>query len=611
MIQTIKHFLVQYYLLIGGVAGIIVALILQAAGLKLIGNWTLAILSLAAAVVLLIEVIDTLRHGHFGTSVIFVAAIVLAVPLKQYWTAITLTAALGFTKLLNNYALARAGAPLNKLLDVKLPKTNKLIKGKLLREVATAKIRPGDILQLAAGEIVPADAVIKAGESNIDETPLFAHSEATYKKIGDRVLAGSINLDGDLVVQVLFSAADSLTMQLKRLARAALASEAPLSRLADKFNLPFLALVSFMAVVSGLLDHSALRSLEILVVATPACLILTAPLAFLAGLSQVARRGLFAQSAAKLEILAAPQTIVFSKNGTLTNDKFELDDIKTYAGFSKIDVLGWAAALEQHSTHRLAMPIIQAALKRNLKIVKAKNVQQVPGGLSATLKSAQILLGNPKLLELNGVELSKDVKKLAKTAALLAVDGKLAGVLQFANDVRPEAAEMVVAVKAGGVNNLTILTGDSPASAQALGKKLGLKVSGSQLSPAEKLYGVESLMPRPVVFVGDGLSDAAALMSADVGLAFNVRQAPASCDCASAVIIESDLGGVALVLDLAGQTTAIAKQNILAGLILTLGLIMVFASGNFRPLYGAIIQEFITVFVVVLTLVRFKSLSKH
>ncbi|MGH7237159.1 MAG: heavy metal translocating P-type ATPase, partial [Candidatus Saccharimonadales bacterium] len=531
--------------------------------------------------------------------------------LKQYWTAITLTAGLGFTKLLNNYARLRAGAPLNKLLDAKLPKTSKLIKGKRLSEVSVAKIRPGDVLQLVAGEIVPADAVITAGESSVDETALFACAEASSKTIGDRVLAGSINLDGDLVIQVLFSADDSLTRQLKRLARAGLASEAPLSRLTDKFNLPFLALVSFMAVVSGLLGHSGLRSLEILAVATPACLILTAPLAFLAGLNQAACRGIFVRSAAKLEILAAAQTIAFSKNGTLTNDNFELDNIKTYAGFSKIEVLSWAAALEQNSSHPLAKPIIQATLKRNLKIIKVKNVQQVSGGLSATLKSAQILLGNAKFLELRGVELPKDVKKLAKTTALLAVSGQLAGVLQFANDVRPEAAAMVAAAKASGLNSLTILTGDSPASAQALGKKLGLKVSGSQLPPAEKLYGVESLAPRPVVFVGDGVSDAAALMSADVGLAFNVGQAPAGCESAGAVITQPNLDDVALVLDLARQTPAIAKQNILAGLIVTLGLIMVFASGRFTPIFGAIIQEFITVFVVVLTLARFKALSKR
>lgn len=607
MIRGARQFAAKYYLLVGSAAGLIVGLILRAGGLKTIDQWFLAVVALAAAVILLLEVIDNLRQGYFSAPIILVMAIVLAVILRQFATALVLPLLGEAIRLINNIVLRRAGASSQKLIDLELPKTVKLIKAGQQTEVPLADFSKGDVFSLAAGEIVPLDGVIINGEATIDEANLIVRSEPGYKSVGDKILAGSVNLDGALTVRADNTSDANLLKTIKRMAKAAASSRAPLTRLTDIFSLPYLGLVIFVALTVGLVNHSGLRSLEVLSAATMAPLVLVAPLGFIAGLNQLARRGVFVESAAKLENLALAKTIIFAKNGTLNDDKFSLETIKTYAGFTKHEVLKLAASLEQDSNHILAAPIIQAAIDRQLKIIRAKNVLAFSAGLSAKIQQDQILLGSAKFLKDSGVVLAKDVDNLPETCAMLAVGQRLAAVFKFTSEIRPEAAETISELKSLGLKNLLILTGDSLASAQLVSKDLAIKGGSGELTPAEKILAVENMQPRPVVYLGARPNDLAAMASAEVGVAFNGRCHNLARESAAAIIVESDLEYLALGVAIAKKTVAATKQTIIFGLILSLGLLIIFASGWFTAIFGAVIQAAIAVIIILATWFRLKN----
>jgi heavy metal translocating P-type ATPase len=366
--------------------------------------------------------------------------------------------------------------------------------------------------------------------------------------------------------------------------------------------------VSFaLAILAWVVSGHAIRFLDVIVVATPCPLILAAPIAVISGMSLAAKNGIIIKNGAALERLAEAKTFAFDKTGTLTKGVLVVDKITAYNRLKKKEVLTFAATLEQSSNHVLARAVMAAAGKQKVKLLKAKHISEIAGGgVKANVKGQQVLVGRLSLLRAEGVSLPAGLsKQVNQTATYIMIDGRLAGHITFQDVIRDESKGTLASLRQAGIKHILMVTGDSPAVAKVIARVLKIQEVKAEALPADKLRVVEAVKERPVVFIGDGVNDAPVLTAADVGIALGARGETAASESADMVIMLDDVSKVAKAYTIARRTFGIAKQSILTGIGLSLILMVIFSSGHFRPLYGAILQEGVDVVVI------FNALRAH
>jgi heavy metal translocating P-type ATPase len=548
-----------------------------------------------------------LQEGTYGIDILAATAIITSVIMRQYWAAIVVVIMLTGGEALEDYAENRAKTELSALLN-KAPKLAHLLKNNKEIDVPASKVQAGDKLIIRPGEVVPVDAVIIDGEASFDESSLTGESIPQAKAVNDSLLSGSVDIDGAITVKALRASADSQYEQIIKLVRAANNSKTPFVRLADRYSIPFTIVAFVLAIGAWVVSHQSIRFLDVLVVATPCPLILAAPIAVISGMSRAARHGVIVKSGGSLERLAETETIAFDKTGTLTMGKPVVDSIVTYNKHTRDRVLSVAAALEKGSNHVLAQAITQMASDKHVKTSKIKNIKEYSGsGLVATSNGHPVLIGTMSLMKDHKIELPKtfSLAAIQQTASLVAIDGILAGVITFKDEIRPEAKGTLKALAEMGIKHLIMITGDNNKAAGSIAKKLGISEFEAETLPADKLRLIEKVKDRPVVFVGDGVNDAPVLTAADVGIALGARGETAASQSADMVIMLDDVSKVATALSIAKRTFSIAQQSILVGIALSIVLMIIFSTGHFRPLYGAIVQELVDVVVI------FNALRAH
>ncbi len=604
-LRGLLRFLLNYKLFSLAILTVLAGLILELAGQHVIAHWVLGVVSIIAVIPILVEMWHDLRTGTYGIDILAVTAIVTSVALQQYWAGIVIVVMYTGGAVLENYAEHRAKTELDALLE-RVPEWAEIIrKGKRL-EVKLSEIRVGDIVVLRPGDIVPVDATITDGTANFDESSLTGESIPQSKSAGDELLSGSVNIDGAIMVKCLRAAQDSQYEQIIKLVRSAAASKAPVVRLADTYAIPFTLAAFSIALAAWYFGHSAIRFLEVIVVATPCPLLLAAPIAIISGMSRAAKNGIIIKTGSALEQLAGVKTFAFDKTGTLTRGELTVNNVKAFAHFTDESVLSFAASLEQNSNHVLAQAIIDTARINKVKIPKAKRVKEIAGqGLAATVSGKDVLVGRIDFLKSNVVDVAKDNLPHDQTATYIAVDGKLAGYITLKDELRPESKRTISRLQKFGIKRILMITGDNNNAAKSVSKQIGITEIFAQMLPAEKLRTVEQIAERPVVFVGDGVNDAPVLTASDVGIALGARGSTAASQSADIVIMQDDISRVATALEIAKRTFRIARQSILGGIFLSIALMFVFATGKFPPLSGAIIQEVIDAIVI------FNALRAH
>jgi heavy metal translocating P-type ATPase len=563
-------------------------------------KWAHLILGVTAALStlpLLAGMWRTLRDGQFGVDVLAITAIVTSVLLHEYWAAIIICLMLTGGEALEDYADRRANAELSSLLE-RAPQKAHLLKGKTETDVPVSKIVVGDKLIIKAGEVVPVDAEILEGSSSVDESSLTGESLPVAKHEGDQLLSGSVTVDGTLVARALHTASDSQYQQIIKLVRIAQNTPAPFVRMADRYSVPFTALAFFLAGVAWAASGDAIRFLQVIVVATPCPLLLGAPIAIISGMSRAARAGVIVKTGAGLEKLASARTIAFDKTGTLTLGRPKVSSIKTYGSFKKDEVVAYAAAVEMGSNHILARAVIAYAEKTGTKIPKARNSKETAGGgLTATVQGKIVRVGTARYLEEAGIRVPKEAR--GGTHAFVAVHDKLAGYVDFVDEIRPESKHVLSVLKQLGIKHTLMVTGDNQKVAAEVAKQLGITEFTAEALPGDKLQRIEQVEVRPVAFIGDGVNDAPVLTAADVGVALGARGSTAASETADVVILRDDLTRVSEAVAIARRTVFIARQSILIGIFMSIVLMVIFSTGKFKPVYGAAIQELVDVTVII------------
>jgi heavy metal translocating P-type ATPase len=611
MLKRVTHFLREYRQLSFAIIAALVGLILDLANFNSAAHWVLGTSSLILTIPLVIDMVRTLRAGHFGIDVLAATAIITSVVLQQYWAAIVIVLMLTGGESLEDYAESRAKKELTSLL-ARRPKKAHLLKGRKTIDIKASDIRPGDKLYILPGEVVPVDAVIIEGSTSLDESSITGESIPAAKVPGDDIVSGSVNLDGVLTVRALHSAADSQYEQIIRLVRGATSTQAPFVRLADRYSVPFTFIAFFIAGAAWFATGDSMRFLEVLVVATPCPLLLGAPIAIISGMSRAAKHGIIIKTGSALEQLAAIRTMAFDKTGTLTMGRPTVDLVSTYNKHSEAQVLQAAAALEQSSTHVLATAIVNKATSKKIKYQSAKQVKEVSGhGLSGRLSGKDILVGHLSLIEKSGIDIPKELKskKITQTVTYVAINNELAGTITFKDEIRPEARKMLSSLRKVGIRKFALITGDNEAAAVSVAQKLNIVDVYPDCIPAQKMQAIEE-MDAPVGFVGDGVNDAPVLTTADVGIALGARGSTAASETADVVIMQDDVAKVADSVEIAKRTLFIAKQSVLIGIFLSLGLMAVFATGKFTALQGALVQEVVDVVVIINALRAHSAVNK-
>jgi heavy metal translocating P-type ATPase len=598
--KRLIRFLKQYKLFNLAILTALISLILQAAHQDTAEHWLLGLVAIFEVFPLAWDMIQDVRTGSYGIDVLAATAIVASVLLHQYWAAIVVVIMLTGGESLENYAEHRARSELDSLLKHAPQKAHVVHKGKIT-DVLVSQLHVGDRILIKPGEVVPVDAVILEGIASFDEASLTGESLPQSKQVADQLLSGSFNLDGSVTAKATATAEDSQYQQIIKLVRGAASSQAPFVRLADRYSLPFTITAYAIGAAVWTFSGHAVRFLEVIIVATPCPLLLAAPIALISGMARASRFGIIVKNGSALEKLAEAQSMAFDKTGTLTRGELVVDDVITYGDYSRKDILSLAASLEQNSNHVLAQAMVRGAQAEGIKFARSNHVKEIAGrGVVATVKGQQVIVGRLSLLEEQHVSLPPKFKAtdINQTAAYVAIDTSLAGIITLRDEVREESSYTLERLRGLGIKNILMITGDNKIAAQAVAKQLAITHVHAEMLPAEKLYALEEVTKRPLVFVGDGVNDAPALTASDVGIALGARGSTAASESADIVIMTDDIGRVAVALSIAKRTFAIARQSILVGMGLSVILMLLFATGKFSPLLGAVVQEFVDVIVI-------------
>jgi heavy metal translocating P-type ATPase len=426
------------------------------------------------------------------------------------------------------------------------------------------------------------------------------------KARGAAIVSGSLNVGETFELTVSAEAGESTYAGIVRMVTAAQTAKAPFVRLADRYALIFLPVTLALAFVAWLISGDLTRSLAVLVAATPCPLILAAPVAFIAGVAQAARRGILVKGGGPLEALARAHTVLFDKTGTLTVGGARLLSVEVAPGESADEVLMLGASLEQASHHVLAGAVVQAGVERGLALKVPDQVRESVGsGLHGVIDGRRVSAGSRDMIY-GGTRVtewaSRAIRRASWRSALVvfvAVEGRPIGALLLADELRSDAPRAIRMMREAGIARMVMVTGDRAAAAHAIGAALDIDAVLADRVPSDKVDAVRSEQRlHPTVMVGDGINDAPALACADVGIALGARGASASSEAADVVILADRLDRVGEAVVIAQRARRIAVESIVAGMGLSMLAMLAATFGWLMPVPAAIAQEVIDVAVI-------------
>jgi len=470
-------------------------------------------------------------------------------------------------------------------------------------------VRKGDRLRVRPGERVPVDGVVESGASTVDESALTGEPMPVDKGQGSRVTGGTQNGNGSLILRADRVGANTTLAQIVRAVTAAQRSRAPMQRLADRVSRWFVPAVVTVAAVSFAawstlgpeprLAHALVAAVAVLIVACPCALGLATPMSVMVGVGRGASAGVLVKSAEAIEGMARVDTLVLDKTGTLTVGKPRLVAVLAAEGFAEAEVLRLGASLERGSEHPLAKAVVAGASARGVALSEAKEFKNQPGrGVTGVVDGRTVVAGNQAHVQASGIEAAGFAAEVEKLGALghahvlVAVDGKLAGLLDLADTVRPDAAAALTDLRREGLR-IVMLTGDGQVAAKAMAKQLGIDEVVAGVSPQEKGEAIKRLRAegRIVAMAGDGINDAAALAEANVGLAMG-DGTEVAIESAGITLVKGDLRAILRARRLGRAIVANIRQNLLFAFLYNMLTIPV-AAGALYPVFGLVLSPMI------------------
>jgi heavy metal translocating P-type ATPase len=543
--------------------------------------------------------------GRLGVDAVAFVSMSGALALGQYLAGIVVAVMYAGGNILEDFAVARAERDLRSLIE-RAPKAAHRRIGSTIEDVPIEQVAVDDSILVRAGEIIPIDGLIVSPMAVLDEAAVTGEPVPVNRQAGELARSGSLNAGETFELRASATAKESTYAGIVRMVSAAQTAKAPFVRIADRYALLLLPLTLITAAAAWYFSGDPIRALAVFVASTPCPLILAAPVAFIAGVAQAAKRGILIKGSRPLEALGRTHTVMFDKTGTLTVGGARLVAIEIAPGQSRDEILRMAASLEQASHHVVAAAVVESAVEKGLKLSIPLQVRETMGsGLQGVVDGRAVRVGSYQLVhgiakpEKWAVRAMRRASWRSALSVFVAVDGRTIGALLLSDELRRDTPHAVQALRSAGVSRIVMVTGDRADAAETIGAALDLDAVLADREPADKVDAVASEQRRyPTVMVGDGINDAPALAAANVGVAMGARGASASSEAADVVILVDRLDRVADAVVIAKRTYGIALQSIIGGMGLS-GLAMgIAAFGFLPPIAGALTQEIIDVLVI-------------
>ena len=523
--------------------------------------------------------------------------------------ASVITALVLLGQVLELRARSRTGAAIKSLLGLAPKTARRLLPNGSEEEVSLNEVHIGDTLRIRPGEKVPVDGVVLEGQSSVDESMISGEPIPVEKIAGDRVIGGTINGTGGLIIRADRLGKDTLLSQIVGMVSQAQRSRAPIQRLADVISSYFVPAVVVAAIITFIvwwsagpeprLSHSLLNAVAVLIIARPCALGLATPMSIMVGVGRGAAAGVLIKNAEALEVMEKVDTLVVDKTGTLTEGKPSVAAILTAPGFDESEVLRLAASIEQGSEHPMAGAIVRAAAERNLRPVAARGFRSVTGkGVMGEIEERMVVLGNMKAFDQRAIDLASlhdradKLREQGQTVVFLALDGKPAGAIGVADPIKTSTAEAIRALHDEGLR-IVMVTGDSRRTAQVVSGRLEIDEVMAEVLPQDKGEIVKRLQKegRTVAMAGDGINDAPALAQANVGIAMGTGTDIAM-QSAGIILIKGDLRGIVRARALSCATMRNVRQNLFLAFVYNM-LGIPIAAGVLYPVFGLLLSPMI------------------
>ncbi len=566
-----------------------------------------------------------LFQGQTKIGLLVSIAIVAAVLIGEYIAAAEVALIMLIGDLLETYSVKKSSRALESLLQVVPQEANRVDPQDFTRVVSIPRgdVVPGDLLLVKAGERVPVDGRIVKGATELDEAPLTGESKPVAKDTGNQILGGSLNCTQAFYMKAEKVGDDSLIGKIVAFVEEARSNKAPVQRLIDRVAGWFVPVSLSLALLVFVLTGDIVRSVTVLIVLCPCGMLLSTPTAIMTGVGRGAQLGILIKGAQALEKIKSINAVIFDKTGTLTRGQPELYDLSVrLQGITRKQLLNWAATAEATSSHPVAQALRQGAAVAGLKPSSPDSVENVVGkGVIAQIKKNRIIVGNEKMLQEENIVLDKEEKLLQQswseqgcTVLFLLFNGQLAGIMAVNDPVRQEAKGVISRLQAGGLNDLSIATGDARPVAEILANTLGITSVYAEVLPEEKWQLVREKQEagKHVMMVGDGINDAPALMQADIGVAMGKTGTDVAVEAADIALLADRLDNLPLAIELSKRTTSTIYANLWLANGINLLALLAAVLGWIGPVAAAVLHNAGAILVVLnsLRLYRFQQDKK-
>lgn len=560
--------------------------------------------------------IESLLKRRIDVDLLMILAALGAALIDQWHEGAILLFLFSLSNVLQDYAIGRSRQAIKGLLKL-YPEQAKVRRGGGVEIVKASQIKIGEIVLIEPGERIPVDGIIRSGRSAVDQSPITGESMPVEKQAGDSIFAGTLNQQGVLDVEATQKASNTTLSRIIKMVEEAQDTKAPTERFLEKFEqiyatliivsvLLFIFVPPALGMVSDFDAHFYL-AMVLMTVASPCALIISTPAAFISAIASGARSGVLFKGGAYIEQMAAIKAVAFDKTGTLTMGKPAVTDIVPAEHVSEDELLRVSASVEVRSEHPLAKAVAKAAQARGLSLSEVSEFENVPGrGVSAVVDHHIVNLGSPSFLLQNGnfperlKEARIRLESEGKTVMLVQRDGQWLGLIALADQLRPEARQVIANLRKNGIQRVAMLTGDNPLVAQNIAKQLGIDAVYAGLMPEDKVTVIKEIESQigPVAMIGDGVNDAPALATASIGIAMGAAGTDVALETADLVLMGDKLELIAYAIKLSKKARRVVWQNIAFSIaVIVLLLISAFAVHLPLPL-GVMGHEGSTVIVV-------------
>ncbi len=610
MIKKINDFLAGWPMTIVGGIFLIASFVLPRIGYPAGENcaWVCVIICGIPLLYLAIwRVIYNEGISKISSALLISIAMIAAVLIGDLFAAGEVAFIMEIGALLEDMTTERAKKGLKNLIAL-APETGRIIRDGKETIVPADEIRTGDILRILPGETIPADGVIVMGETSVDQSVMTGESLPVDKAQGDPVFSGTINRYGSIDIETTKAGSDSSLQKLIRMVEDAEKNQAPSQRIADKWASWLVPVALLIAVLAYVFTGNIVRAVTVMVVFCPCALVLATPTAIMAAIGQATKHGVIIKSGETLEKMGKVDTIAFDKTGTLTQGNLEVSDILSFTDMSEKELLTIAASAESRSEHPLGKAITEKAVSDGIALPEISDFRMSAGkGISASISGSGYSLGNEKYIQDAGITLSEQaaetLEKLrneGKASVIVADEDSIIGVIALSDTVRPEAADVVK--RLSGMNTKSVLlTGDNRKAADFLAGKVGITDIHADLLPEQKVESINLLKQSGTVcMIGDGVNDAPALKTADVGVAMGAMGSDIAVEAADIALMSDDISRLPYLKWLSNTTVKTIKTAITLSMIINFVAVTLSVLGKLTPTTGALVHNAGSCFVVLL-----------